>query len=357
MSVKVLVVDDSVVYRSGIRKALSSKSSIEVVKAVSNGELAVEVIKQQKGTIDLITLDLEMPVMDGIEAIKQIRKIDTNVKIIVFSAISERGATKTLEALRLGANDFVTKVENSGGGTPEEGVELIKRELLPRIEALVGRDLETDNKINTSVPQSSDSSKNVKEGMPELGKIDLICIGSSTGGPEALTKILKAVTKKINVPVLIVQHMPPVFTSRYAKSLNEATSYLEISEAKGGEPLMPGKAYLAPGDFHMRIVKQASGYSIELDQGEKECYVRPSVDVTFRSVAENFSGKVLAIILTGMGEDGKRGMVALSKKNVLPCVQNSETSVVWGMPGAVVSSGIAPYVLSLNDFSTLLNRV
>ena len=356
---KILVVDDSVVYRSGIRKALSTDSELEVVKAVSNGELAVEVMKSNPD-IDLITLDLEMPVMNGIETIKEIRAFNKKVIILVFSAISVHGADTTLKALRLGANDFVTKVENTSVVDIDEGIELIRQELIPKVKAFDKLKTKSINRgivdKNVGVEREEVSTESLNTSIPDVKGTGLVCIGCSTGGPDAVTKILNSLSAVPQVPVLLVQHMPPIFTTRFAKSLTE-TSNMEVIEAKEGDKLIPGKILLAPGDYHMKLVSKKGDYTVSIDQTEKECFVRPAVDVTFRSVADNYSGKILAIILTGMGEDGKIGMQILKNKKSVLCVQDEQSSVVWGMPGAVVRSNVSPHVLSLKQIAELLSSV
>lgn len=354
---KVIVVDDSIVFRSAIVATLTGDPSIEVARTLVNGKAAVDFI-QANPDIDLITLDMEMPVMDGMEAIREIRKFNKHVVIIVFSAISQKGAEKTIEALNAGANDFVTKPEHSGN--TDSSVNLIKEELLPKVLAFKDR-ISRKQKIPFTeihvprpvikVPEELKSSPSTSHFDLKLSySPDLVVIGCSTGGPEALSNIFKNIKSKLRVPILIVQHMPPIFTEKLAEMLNKLSPN-EVSEAKEGDLLRPGQCYVAPGNFHMVV---DSGKKIHLNQEEKVCYVRPSVDVLFQSVSTQFRGNVLTIVLTGMGEDGAEGAKALHAKGSTIFVQDKETSVVWGMPGAVKKHVESARAINLEQVSDLI---
>ncbi|OUR96117.1 hypothetical protein A9Q84_07070 [Halobacteriovorax marinus] len=348
---KVMIVDDSIVYRSAISQALEHMPEVEVVKTASNGKIAIEFLKQETG-IELITLDMEMPVLDGIETIKAIRKFNTDVSIIVFSSFTTRGAEKTIDALHSGADDFVAKIE--GDGNIEGSIKMIEDELLPRIKALTERKYSRshiEDQINKPYENDFvDVDKLVDEMMV---KPKLICIGCSTGGPEALATIFREITEVVTVPMLLVQHMPPMFTEKLAEMLSKL-SPVKIKEAKFGDKLEPGICYIAPGDYHMEL--SAKG-EITLNQNEKVCFVRPSVDVLFRSIARNFKEQVMAITLTGMGDDGANGSAELKKNGCYHFIQDESSSIVWGMPGAVQKSGIEPVIVNLDKFGKLLNLV
>jgi len=357
---KVMIVDDSIVFRSGISQALSGASGMQVVKTASNGKIAVDFLKQNPD-INLITLDLEMPIMNGIEAIKEIRTFNKTVKIIVFSAISESGAEQTLEALSLGADDFVTKVKAEAGTSIESSLELIRQNLLPKLEALTANNpeitssIESDiikRKINDIQPKIEQySSENYLSEMPINPK--LIIIGCSTGGPDALRKIFSQIKVMPTVPILIVQHMPPIFTDKLAKTLS-GVSMVRVKEAEEGEYIKAGVAYIAPGDFHMSL--DVSG-NLKMDQNEKECFVRPSVNILFESVSKNFTDQVMTIVLTGMGEDGARGCELLKEKKSYLYIQNKETCAVWGMPGAVFSKNLGALSLPIEKIAGLIDSV
>lgn len=350
-----MIVDDSIVYRSAISQALNDVPEVEVFKAVSNGKIAIDFLKQNPD-IDLITLDLEMPVMDGIETLKNIRAFNRDVNIIVFSSFTTRGAEKTIDALSAGADDFVPKVE--GGNSIEESIEMIKKELVQKIKAFASRTTKRSEvkkviqQVGTAERQDTSSSlEDIVRSMTVKPK--LVCIGCSTGGPEALSKIFKGLTKRPSYPILLVQHMPPMFTEKLASMLDKI-SPVDVIEAKEGMKVEDGKCYVAPGDYHMVIDRNMM---IKLNQDEKVCFVRPAVDVLFESVAKNYNHQVLSIILTGMGEDGARGCRALSDKGAYQFIQDKESSIVWGMPGAVSRTGIDVKTLTLDSFSSLLDKV
>ena len=348
---KTLIVDDSIVFRSAITQALETVDDIDILKAVSNGALAMDYLNRNP-EVDLITLDMEMPVMDGMETIKAIRKINTNVSIIVFSSFTKRGAEKTIEALNVGADDFVEKVE--GTGSIDGSVKMIREELLPRIQALKTRKFPREQIKRVNDKKESNNSKNIETIVRDMKfKPKLICIGCSTGGPEALTKIFKNITEEISVPMLVVQHMPPMFTQKLAEMLNNL-SPVEVREAKDGDSVKPGLCLIAPGDYHMELT---ADMKISLNQNEKECFVRPAVNVLFNSVSNYYASQVLSIVLTGMGDDGAKGCVSLDKKGAYQFVQDEESCIVWGMPGAVVRTGISPTILKLDQFSSLINLV
>lgn len=339
---KVLVVDDSIVFRSAIVSAISTEQNIEVVRSFINGKVALDYLVTHP-EIDLITLDMEMPVLDGMETIKEIRKFNKKVIIIVFSSHTQKGAEKTIEALNAGANDFVTKPENLGT-SPDDSINSIRLELLPKI-------LGFRSKTQSTTTEVVNHDLVTPTSFQMLEKPKLILIGSSTGGPEALTKIFKNLSGSINVPILLVQHMPPLFTQKLAESLSKLSS-VEVYEAKEGDKLKPGVCYIAPGDFHMTLNEKKE---ISLNQAEKVCFVRPSVDVLFQSVAKNFNGKVMTIVLTGMGEDGAVGAKILDEKGSVTFVQDKESSVVWGMPGAAKKAVMQSKIIALENIGTLIS--
>lgn len=350
---KVLIVDDSVVYRSAIKTALSASDETYDIDIAANGKIAVDKIKSK--SFDIVTLDLEMPIMDGIETIKAIREFDKKIPVIIFSAQNMSAANKTLHALELGANDFVKKIE--GSSDMESNINMIQQELLPRFKALTRKAASlkiVDQAAEVPKKQSLDSTPMTLNQLAQF-KPNLICIASSTGGPDALKKIFAGL-EKLPVPILLVQHMPPVFTTQLAKGLDQI-SKIEVREAKVGDHLQPGVAYLAPGDFHMVIKKSAHGYEVGLNQDAKVCYVRPAADVTFESVASVFSGNVVGVVLTGMGSDGANGSVALKEKGAKMMIQDEDSSVVWGMPKAVLDKGAQDICLNPSEIINLLNRM
>lgn len=341
---KVLVVDDSLVFRSAISNALRTVDGVEVFKTVSNGKFAVDTLRNHS-EIDLVILDLEMPVMDGLTAIQEIRKFNETVFIIVFSSATLKGAEKTMTALQNGANEFVTKPvaedEFSVEGKQEDSITL---ELLPKVMAFKsGR--------NKSATQPLPRKTVTTSSLVVKSKYDLIVIGSSTGGPDALAKVFRGLTEPLKVPMLIVQHMPPMFTEKMAEMLSRL-SPLKVLEAKNGQSLNANTCYIAPGDFHMTV----SDKVIQLNQNEKVCFVRPSVDVTLQSL-KNSQMKIAVIILTGMGEDGANGCLDLKKTGADIFIQDKESSVVWGMPGAVYRELPDTKIVSLDEIPSLIMKL
>ena len=351
---KVLIVDDSVVYRSAIKSALTGSGQDYEIDIAANGKIAIDKLKMKE--YDIVTLDLEMPVMDGLETIKAIREFNNKVPVIIFSAQNVNAANKTLHALEIGANDFVKKIE--GGSNLDENIKMIQQELLPRFKALAGR-IKGATGVNVkepvvekiiSTPVREKNFLQVCDFYPSI-----LCIASSTGGPDVLKKIFSDL-EKLPIPVLIVQHMPPVFTTQLAKGLDQI-SKMTVKEAAVGDIIEPGVAYLVPGDFHMVIEKKNDKYQINLNQDPKVCYVRPAADVTFQSVAENFTGKVLGVILTGMGNDGANGSGMLKNKDCRILIQDEDSSVVWGMPKAVYEKGFYDIQLTPSDIVKAINRM
>lgn len=364
---RILIVDDSIVYRMAISQALENVSGIDIVGSVSNGQLAVDKVKADP-TIDVVTLDMEMPVMDGMQAIEEIRKFNKKVIIIVFSSVTLKGAEKTIEALNKGANDFVTKEEVGGGSSLniDNSLEMISKSLLPKINAfskVMGKSrvsASNDTTSNTATaPAASKAGRPVgtsagcyMDQMPIAPK--LILLGCSTGGPEALSTVLKGINRKCTVPILAVQHMPPLFTKKLADMLDGLTPHVSVKEAVEGEVMEPGVMYIAPGDYHMKLT---SSGTLKMDQGEKVSFVRPSATVLFESANQNFSGQMLCLTLTGMGDDGAAAIKGLLGNNTYIYAQDEATSVVWGMPGAVVRAYPDTRLLPLESISDLLNSV
>lgn len=333
---KILIVDDSVVFRMAIKQALESVAGVEIVGALSNGQLAVDFLKEGN-EVDLVTLDLEMPVLDGIGSLKEIRKFNKEVSVVVFSSVTTKGAEKTIEALNCGADDFVTKESTGGASSIDRSLEMIKENLLPLIEALKNK---KRRRIETkTVSQTPVVKKKVTV------KPNLIVMASSTGGPEALRKVFGDLQKGNNAPILLVQHMPPVFTKKLAEVLTRICPGYEVVEAEAGMELKPSTCYIAPGDFHMVLTAENR---IDLNQKEKVCYVRPAANCLFESVASHYKGRVLSIVLTGMGEDGADGVLKLAQAGSENFYQDEASSTVFGMPKAVKNTGVAHEVELLN---------
>ncbi|WP_432537916.1 protein-glutamate methylesterase/protein-glutamine glutaminase [Kineococcus arenarius] len=348
--IRVLVVDDSVVVRRIVTDVLASDPAIEVVGTAPNGKVALDKIQQLKP--DAVTLDIEMPVMDGLQTIKEIRRLDRRLPVVMFSTLTERGASATLEALSSGASDYVTKPANVG--SVSESMESVRAELIPKIKALVP---------GVAAPSAATGARAAAPAAPvavrsrtgAVGTPRALVVGSSTGGPEALSSVLAKLPAGLGVPVLVTQHMPPVFTRMYAQRLDKVSA-LNVVEAVDGQAVVAGTVYVAPGDFHMEVVRRGTALVVKLQQGPPENFCRPAVDVMVRSAVAAFGGDLLALILTGMGSDGKLGCKAVAAAGGQVVVQDEATSVVWGMPGAVAREGIADEVLPLGAIPDALLR-
>ena len=343
---RVLIVDDSVIIRRIISEIVSSESSLEVAGTAANGKIALAKISHLNP--DIVTLDMEMPVMNGIETLQEIRKMYPVLPVIMFSTLTERGAVATLEALAAGATDYVTKPSQTR--SLKESVGQIKNTLIPKIKAVSSkktgpRTTKVLNVTGFKKLQELRSRRLIRQSIPKI-----VAIGVSTGGPNALSKIMPLFPKDFPIPILIVQHMPPVFTKSLADRLN-SISKITISEAKDNLEIKNSHAYIAPGNFHITVEKENFGYKIKTNQEPPENSCRPSADVLFRSVAKNFGASSVAVVLTGMGMDGLRGSEHIYEKGGRIIAQDKQSSVVWGMPGAVVKAGFANTVLPLNQIT------
>ncbi|SNT02392.1 two-component system, chemotaxis family, response regulator CheB [Geodermatophilus saharensis] len=345
--IRVLVVDDSVVVRKIVTDVLSSDPAIEVVGTAVNGKLALGKVDQLRP--DLVTMDIEMPEMNGIEAVRALRAARNRLPIVMFSTLTERGAAATLDALSAGANDYVTKPANVG--SVAASMESVREQLIPRIKALTGRPVTGPPRPAAApVAPRTPAPRSAAHKAPAV-----LVVGSSTGGPEALARVLPALPAALPVPVLVVQHMPPVFTRQFAQRLDRLSA-LRVVEAADGSPLLPGTVHLAPGDHHLTVRGSGRGATTVLSQGPPENFCRPAVDPLFRSAVTAYDGAVLSVVLTGMGADGREGASAVRDAGGTVVVQDQATSVVWGMPGAVASAGLADEVLPLDRIAEAITR-
>jgi two-component system chemotaxis response regulator CheB len=345
--IRVLIVDDSLVIRHLIREALGADSTIEIVGAEANGALALARIPELKP--DVVTLDIEMPTMDGLETLRHIRKLHPKLRTIMFSTLTTRGASVTLEALALGADDYVSKAANAG--SLDKSLASLRSELIPKIKQFFAL-------RSAAVKQSSLGKvlpppvvSRVTQAKPQV-----VAIGVSTGGPQALSQVIPKLPANFRLPVLIVQHMPPMFTRLLAERL-DADSPLDVREAEDGMELRGGLVIVARGDEHLCLRRSGSRILTVLAHGQPENSCRPSVDVLFRSVAEIYGANALAVMLTGMGSDGLQGTRSLKLAGARSLAQDEATSVVWGMPGAVVEAGFADQVLPLDRIPAEIVRL
>jgi two-component system chemotaxis response regulator CheB len=350
-AIRVLVVDDSVVVRRLLVEVLTADPAIEVAGTAPDGQVALTKIPLVRP--DLITLDVEMPVMSGLETLREIRKLYPKLPVIMFSTLTERGATTTLDALTLGASDYVTKPSNTGG--VEQTRARIQADLIPKVKALCR--VPREESLASAPPAVLTPTIEARRG-PSTGamqRIDLVAIGCSTGGPNALAALLPSLSGGFPVPIVIVQHMPPLFTRLLAERLDRQCS-VRIREGKEGEPLQPGVAWIAPGDFHMQVVREPQAAHIAMNQEPPQNSCRPSVDVLFESVAKEYGPNVLGVVLTGMGSDGVRGAQCIRAAGGQVIVQNEATSVVWGMPGQVAAAGQADGIFPLQEMAAEIDR-
>jgi two-component system chemotaxis response regulator CheB len=334
---RVLIVDDAVVVRRILADALNAEPDLEVSSA-PNGRIALAKIPQVNP--DIVTLDIEMPELDGLATLKEIRKAYPKLPVIMFSTLTERGAGATLDALAAGANDYVTKPANVG--SVAIAISRIKSDLIPKIRALCG--------VREAPAPARTLFKPVVRATAGQPDIDVVAIGVSTGGPNALSVLLPQLPQSLPVPVVIVQHMPPIFTKLLADRL-AAQCGIGVKEGATGMALAPGQAIVAPGGCHM-VVQRLGGRVLagtNLEPPQNSC--RPSVDALFRSVALVFGARALAVILTGMGNDGLRGCELIREAGGRIVVQDEATSVVWGMPGFVARAGLADKVLPLGEIA------
>lgn len=341
---RVLIVDDSVVIRKLLSDIISADPELEVAGVASNGKIALQRIRQLRP--DIVTLDIEMPELDGLGTLEILRREHPDLPVVMFSTLTARGAEATLSALSLGASDYVTKPANVGN--VGVAMERVRSELVPKLKALC----RPPSRL-TFPPLPTP----VRAGTP-TGRVEVIVIGSSTGGPNALADVLADLPATLPVPVLVVQHMPAVFTRFLADRLDHACA-IAVHEGASGQRIEPGHVYIAPGDYQMVVRRNIAGIaSLSVDQSPPVNFCRPSVDVLFSSVAAHYGGNVVAAVLTGMGHDGRDGCVALKELGAHVITQDEATSVVWGMPGSVASAGLADEVLPLGAIgSALVERV
>jgi two-component system, chemotaxis family, protein-glutamate methylesterase/glutaminase len=337
---RILIVDDSAVIRMLLSNLLAADPELVVAGTAGNGIQALARIPEAKP--DLVTLDIEMPGMDGLETLVEIRKLYPKLPVIMFSTLTERGAAATLDALARGASDYVTKPSSE---TSELSPERVGEELIRKIKSLCAARSPRLRLSPIAVPRS---------GRPQ-GRIDVVAIGASTGGPNALTALIPQFPADFPVPILIVQHMPPLFTRMLADRLSNL-GRLKVKEGKEGETLRAGQVWIAPGDNHMVVARKGVEFVLGLNHGPQENSCRPAVDVLFRSVAQSYGAHVLAIVLTGMGADGTRGSASIREAGGLVIVQDEASSVVWGMPGSIVAAQLADSICPLKGIGAEIVR-
>ncbi len=339
---RILVVDDSVVARKLISDIIEEEADFTVVGTAAHGRIALAKIPRLSP--DLITLDVNMPEMDGMETLKAVRSEYPDIPVIMVSNLTERGAATTVDALFLGASDYVTKATKSK--TPEHARLYLKQQLVPKIRVL--------HPHGKAAPPRLELTKARPLGKPQRraisrrsARIEVVAIGASTGGPNALATLMEAIPDGFPVPVLIVQHMPENFTKFLAKRL-DGKSTLRVDEVCSGQQLVRGDAWLAPGNRHIEVGAVGDKVVVRTHEGPLVNSCRPAVDILFASVAACYGASTLAVILTGMGQDGFRGCELINEAGGQIIAQDEATSVVWGMPGYVVEGNLADCILPID---------
>ncbi|MEM9563896.1 MAG: chemotaxis response regulator protein-glutamate methylesterase [Actinomycetota bacterium] len=349
--IRVLVVDDATVVRGMLSKLINAEPDMELAGSAADGKAGIERAKELKP--DVIVLDIDMPIMTGLEALPILRRELPETPVIIFSTLSQAGAAITLDALAAGAADYSTKPSKAGSSTA--AADQVRNELLTKIRGLSGRPPEPVASSGTARPAAAAPAGSAAVSTrPRLAQpVDALIIGSSTGGPAALEVTLPKLPSNLTIPILIVQHMPPTFTTVLAERLNRICPF-PVHEAEQGMKVEAGHCYLAAGGFHMRLVRDGNGVHLALDDGPKIKSCRPSVDALFDSASDVYGPRLVATILTGMGDDGLDSCSRLAQHNVEIIVQDEETSVVWGMPGAVARAGLATRCLALDEIPKAL---
>ena len=354
MAIRVLVVDDSGFFRRRIIAMLNSDSRLEVVGEASNGLEAV--VQAERIRPDVITMDVEMPVMDGITAVRRIMAARPT-PILMFSILTTEGARATLEALEAGAVDFVPK---SFAGITQDA-DTVARMLCSRVVAVAsGASPARTRSVSTPVAGEGEREAGVAAPPPRRRRsgrrYEVVAIAASTGGPTALPRVLGKLPSTLPVPLLIVQHMPANFTPAFARRLDQQCA-IHVKEAEDGDPLRPGTALLAPGGKQMTVRCRGGRAVVCIHEGDPELNYKPSADVTFGSLADQCSGAVLSLVLTGMGADGREGVRLLKQKGATVWAQDRESSVIYGMPGAVAKANLTDEILDLDSIGSNLAQL
>lgn len=348
--IRVLLVDDSAVVRRFVTETLQEEPDIVVAASAPNGSVALEHLEHELP--DVVVLDVEMPVLDGLATLRQLRPRWPDIPVVMYSMLTQRGAAATLDALSLGATDYVMKPSHLGDR--EQAGLAVRRELAPVVRSWGNRHRArtagAQHPRATGAPPATPARPRTAVGRPEA-----IVIGSSTGGPHALTEVIPRLAAALPLPVLLVQHMPPLFTKLFAERL-DSRSHLAVVEGEPGMRVEPGRVYVAPGGIHMLARRSGSSVVIASDDGPPESSCKPAVDVLFRSAVEVWGGRVLAVVLTGMGHDGLEGCRRIAAAGGAVIAQDEATSVVWGMPGAVSRAGLAEEVVPLEDVTSAISR-
>lgn len=358
--IRVMLVDDSAVIRGALTRIVDSIPNAKVVSSLANGADAIK--RTDSIAPDIIILDIEMPIMDGLTALPKILEVRPETKVIMFSSLTEKGASVTMEAMRLGAVECLVKPSSSqdvgpGSDFQKKIIDLIQN-LVPSKKVSAPSSTGVPGSTTADIqaePSTTAKSYTLRSDIGVYhGKPSILAIGSSTGGPQALFEVLKS-CKGFDIPIIITQHMPPTFTKILAQHIEQNTG-IESFEGEDGMAILPGKVYVAPGGYHMTFVKDGARLVIKLDDGPQVNFCKPAVDPMFESIITHYGQKVLGVILTGMGHDGLNGGKTLVEKRGRLIAQDEATSIVWGMPGAVTEAGLCSEVLPLADIGPWIKQ-
>lgn len=333
---RVMVCDDSAVIRSAVSRMLEEDSGIRVVSRVADGQAALRALEQAPGSVDVVVLDIEMPVMDGLTALPLLLRADPGLRVLMASTLTTRGADIALQALRLGAADYVPKPNVTSIHDDS-----FRQELVVKVKGLARLRHQRRGVAARPLPKAPRRLRPVPQ---------LLAIGSSTGGPQALFTLVKGLGPRLPIPVVLTQHMPATFTPILASHLT-ALGCMPCAEAVDGEVLQPGRITLAPGNFHLRVEADGTRLRARLNNGPPVNFCRPAVDPMLESAAAACGGRVLVVMLTGMGHDGRDGTRVVVEAGGAAIAQDETTSVVWGMPGAIAQAGLCDQILPLGDIA------
>lgn len=356
--IRVMIVDDSAVIRGLFARVLEGEGDIRVVASVGDGERALKALERHD--VDLVVLDIEMPNMDGLTALPKLVAAKPGLVVIMASSLTERNADISLRALRMGATDYVTKPSSREA---LRNADDFKRDLVSKVKALgrrAGDKRKGGGAAKADAPATpaphGGGKREVVLRQGGMSKPQVIAIGSSTGGPQALAEVLKSVTQRVDLPILITQHMPPTFTSILASHMAQATGWT-CAEAEDGDVVRKRHIYIAPGGRHMLVEARGTEKVIRLSDDPPVNFCRPAVDPMLTSIAKAYGPSVLVTILTGMGYDGRAGSEDIVQSGGTVIAQDEETSVVWGMPGAVATSGLCSAVLPLTEIGPHMSKL
>jgi len=356
--IKVMVVDDSAIVRGLFTRVLEAEPGVTVIASAGDGVMALRMLTREDP--DVIVLDIEMPNMDGLTALPKIREFKPKVVVIMASTLTKRNAEISLRALSLGADDYIAKPSSRD---ELRSADDFKRELVEKVKALAarraGRPVVRGPARSTAAPRPAPifpSRKPIELRSAGTARPEILAIGSSTGGPKALAECLGPITAGISLPIIITQHMPPTFTEILAKHLGDVTGW-PSAEGKDGDLIKSKHIYVAPGGHHMLVARKGPHKIIRITDDPPENFCRPSVDPMLRSMAEVYGPNVLVLILTGMGSDGQAGCKKIVERGGTVIAQDEETSVVWGMPGAVAVTGLCSAVLPINEIPGRVSRL